>query len=329
MNKQVSVSVIVPVYNAENVIRACIESVLNQSFRELELILIDDGSTDNSGVICNEFSKKDNRVITVHQKNTGVSAARNTGINIAKGKYLSFVDSDDEMLPDFLKKGLEDLEAKTADIFIGGYIRTDHLGKSDCTLEHPFASYLSQITENDMVCLFEHNYIAPCWGKIYLKDFIGESKFDTSMKFGEDLKFNIELLTKSPYIIASENTYYEYIAADNSLTTQTDVQKCKNVVETYNILYDYGQHKNYSSKGKYYSYIDKRWQDDLLTLESMILQENSTIFSKYYRIQILCSNKKLISRLSRVQDSYVTGYAIRPLKLVLGRLVRIIKEQTK
>ena len=89
------ISIIVPVYNVEPYLNKCLDSIVNQTYKKLEIILIDDGSTDNSGLICDEYASKDNRIIVVHQKNKGLSAARNVGLNIAKGDYIAFVDSDD------------------------------------------------------------------------------------------------------------------------------------------------------------------------------------------------------------------------------------------
>ena len=89
------ISIIVPVYQAEKYISKCIESIVNQTYKNLEIILVDDGSTDRSGEICDEYGKKDNRIVVVHNKNKGVSVARNCGLDIATGDYITFVDSDD------------------------------------------------------------------------------------------------------------------------------------------------------------------------------------------------------------------------------------------
>ncbi len=89
------ISIIVPVYNVEKYLKECIESILSQTYKNIEIILIDDGSTDNSGKICDEYLKKDSRVKVIHKENGGLSDARNTGIEIASGKYIGFVDSDD------------------------------------------------------------------------------------------------------------------------------------------------------------------------------------------------------------------------------------------
>ena len=96
------ISVIVPVYNTEKYLRRCIDSILNQTYEALEVILVDDGSTDGSGAVCDEYAEKDARVRAIHQKNGGISAARNAGIDAASGQYIAFIDSDDYVTGDML-----------------------------------------------------------------------------------------------------------------------------------------------------------------------------------------------------------------------------------
>ena len=96
------ISVIVPVYNVEKYLRACLESIVNQTYRDLEIILVDDGSTDSSGIICGEYAEKDARVKVIHKENGGASSARNAGLNIAQGEYITFVDSDDTIELDMI-----------------------------------------------------------------------------------------------------------------------------------------------------------------------------------------------------------------------------------
>ena len=103
MNKQDLISVIVPVYNVENYLKRCLDSIINQTYQNIEIILIDDGSTDNSGNLCEDYKKIDNRIKVVHKTNGGLSDARNTGIKKAKGKYITFVDSDDYVEYDYVE----------------------------------------------------------------------------------------------------------------------------------------------------------------------------------------------------------------------------------
>lgn len=110
MKKRIILSVIVPVYNIEKYLRECIDSILTQDIAEMEVILVDDGSTDASGTICDEYAEKDGRVTVVHKENGGVSTARNAGLDIARGKYVTFVDSDDYLLPNTFRPNIEYME---------------------------------------------------------------------------------------------------------------------------------------------------------------------------------------------------------------------------
>lgn len=110
------ISVIVPIYNSEKYIHQCVDSLINQTYREIEIILVDDGSTDSSGLICDDYALKDPRVRVIHQRNARIAAARNAGIDIAKGDYITFIDSDDYILPDTYSSALELMNKYGADM---------------------------------------------------------------------------------------------------------------------------------------------------------------------------------------------------------------------
>lgn len=114
------VSIVIPIYNAEKFLKKCVSSVLEQSYKDFELILIDDGSSDNSSVICSEFAECDSRVIFIHQNNSGVSSARNCGLEAAKGEFIAFVDSDDYVEKDWLKLQINAMTANNADVAVCG-----------------------------------------------------------------------------------------------------------------------------------------------------------------------------------------------------------------
>lgn len=115
------VSVIVPVYNVENYIRKCLDSIISQTLKDIEIILVDDGSEDNSGKICDEYAEKDSRIIVIHQKNNGLSNARNTGLNIASGEYIGFVDSDDYIKSEMYSEMYQTAEKTDADMVLCNY----------------------------------------------------------------------------------------------------------------------------------------------------------------------------------------------------------------
>ena len=117
------ISVIIPVYNVEEYLERCIDSVIAQSYRDIEIILVDDGSVDSSGIICDKYKEKDNRIKVVHQKNSGMSGARNTGLEYACGEYVYFLDSDDIIHPECLKIHLETLLKNNADMTVAQFVR--------------------------------------------------------------------------------------------------------------------------------------------------------------------------------------------------------------
>ena len=174
------ISIIVPVYNAEKFISKCITSILEQTYKNFELILINDGSTDNSGEICNEFKSLDKRIITIHKENSGVSDTRNLGINKAKGSHLCFIDADDYIEKEFLSNLIEN---KHADLTASGYIRIDgmHFFPKKDFYDY---SHLQQVLSE----LINIPLLDTPWAKLFKKELIDKHniKFDTKLKFGED-----------------------------------------------------------------------------------------------------------------------------------------------
>ena len=122
-NPDPKISVVVPVFNVEDYLCACIESIINQSFRDLEIILVNDGSTDSSLDICNTFSARDQRITVINQKNTGLSGARNSGIKAARGEYILFVDSDDFVAANSLKVVCDAISSNKAEIYEFAFFR--------------------------------------------------------------------------------------------------------------------------------------------------------------------------------------------------------------
>jgi len=142
------ISIIIPVYNSEKYLKECIDSILSQTFLDFELVLVNDGSTDSSGKICDEYALKDSRVRVFHKENGGVSAARNTGIKAAKGKYVTFVDADDKVKPSFLMD-FNSLELE-ADFYVQGYIEwvaPDKFNSVYIIDESAFSRDLNQVIE--------------------------------------------------------------------------------------------------------------------------------------------------------------------------------------
>lgn len=183
------VSVIVPVYNAEKYLARCIDSILNQIYQNIEIILINDGSSDNSLLICKEYEKKDSRVVTFNKVNGGVSSARNLGLDNARGEYIVFVDSDDYIEP-MMISNMVGSALQGHNWILSGYIYRNALDEKI----KEFSLSTSDLAVNceEMICFLEKNW-AP-WGKLYHRDIIGDIRFDETITIAEDLKFNMEIL---------------------------------------------------------------------------------------------------------------------------------------
>lgn len=194
-------SIIVPVYNVELYLRRCIESVLTQSYHDFELILVDDGSKDNSGAICDEYAKKDNRVRVFHKENGGVSSARNVGLNEAEGEWICFVDSDDYLLPTALLNIQKTLNKVDAVLYLFDYQQND----TPCRL--PFGEKISK--EEYIKAILTYKLQTSPWAKIYRRSLLNGIQFNKDLVIGEDLLFNFE------YIMQLSNK--EYICHDNSI----------------------------------------------------------------------------------------------------------------
>ncbi|PFP29503.1 hypothetical protein COJ96_10165 [Bacillus sp. AFS073361] len=212
------ISIIVPVYKVELYIRECIDSILSQTFTDFELILINDGSPDNCGEICEEYGRRDKRVQVIHRQNGGPSSARNLGINVAKGDYLAFVDSDDTIESNMYEKmyalGLE----QEADIIACGYFEINHFSNETLKLISPLGSKSiikgKQIKEDLEALLLENKILgfASMCNKLYKRSFIIENNIliNEGIKIAEDLCFNLIALSNANKICGINEPFYRY-----------------------------------------------------------------------------------------------------------------------
>lgn len=218
------VSVIVPIYNVEKYLAKCLNSLINQTLKEIEIICVNDGSTDNSLKILENFEKNDSRIKVVSQQNMGLSGARNTGLNIATGEYIGFVDSDDWVDLEFFEKLYNVAKENSADISCAGFKRR---GKFLSTTRISYKKVKVYEDINDKILAIgipEHNYI---WNKIYLND-KWNFKFQDGRYF-EDMAISIKILHALKKMVTVPNVYYNYRRTPNSIV----FQKSKKLEEDY------------------------------------------------------------------------------------------------
>lgn len=211
MNK---ISIIIPVYNSERYLNACLDSILGQTYQNFEIILVDDGSTDNSPVLCDQYMALDKRIRVIHQDNKGVSIARNNGLDLATGDLISFIDSDDTLDEDMYELLVKLFEENHADIAHCGY---KHIVGEEVRLVHDTHKVIVQQRDEALRCLVGGQLFAGgLWNKLYKRTLIGNLKFRVDLKDNEDILFNFELFCKAKTSVFADYAKYNYIAHINS-----------------------------------------------------------------------------------------------------------------
>lgn len=212
------ITVIVPAYNAEKYLRTCLESVIGQTFTSWELIIADDGSTDSTGAIADEYAAKDGRIKVLHLTRQGVSAARNACIDAANGKYLAYVDADDLLEPDYLKALYEKSEESNADITQCSFFMDADGNKT------PDANPVDKTYEeagSAMRAFFEgsHGDIRDSvWAKLFRREAFADIRFDTGLSIYEDGYYVYQCLKKSGKAVCFGTPLYQYVQHGNSTT---------------------------------------------------------------------------------------------------------------
>lgn len=210
------VSVIVPVYNVEKYLDKCIQSILNQSFTDFELLLIDDGSTDQSGAICDAYVLQDERIRVFHKENGGVSSARNMGLDEAKGEWIAFVDSDDWIKPAFLENLIRHKDGVDIVISYSETVTNDGIYK----FEISGMGFVTNTNFHELFTKYEMTVNTTCWAKLYRKSLIeaNEIRFDNKIKMGEDTVFLYTCMLKAGKIFVLNATDYCYNDTPKSLS---------------------------------------------------------------------------------------------------------------
>ena len=211
------VSVIVPVYNSASYLRRCIDSILGQNYREMEIILVDDGSSDSSGEICDSYGRKDSRVRVIHTPNRGVSCARNTGLESSNGSFVCFVDSDD-FLEDYAVKALVDGHKRSrADLVVGGFnkVRSDKTASQ--IRDFPLDQLLTRAELEEYALAYLHNprqrqLLMSSWAKLFRSSIIRDRMvtFREELRVAEDVAFNFDYLQSVESVLFIKEIIYNH-----------------------------------------------------------------------------------------------------------------------
>lgn len=228
------ISVIVPIYNISQYIDMSIKSIMNQTYLDLEIILVDDGSTDNSGEICDQYALLDKRIKVIHKENGGLVVARKVGIENATGEYIAFVDGDDWIEPEMYAELLELCIKSNADFVESGYIST----RNDSNIKHICKEktiYLNDIEREKIIrewmnCTDTASIRSTIWSKLYRAELIRDTytRVDDLRSYGEDFINYLYLISKSKKVVVSSEMYYHYNYRQHSLSHDTTIGRLKN-----------------------------------------------------------------------------------------------------
>ncbi len=219
------ISIIVPAYNVEKFLPSCIESIIIQTFENFELILVNDGSTDSSGAICNSFAKNDNRIKVIHQENKGLVNARKSGLQASTGKYVLYIDGDDYVEIDFCEKLIKETYDFDADIVIGGYIR-NYRGRM-ITVKNilPVGKYENESIQkiwDKMIFtgdFFSHGISTYSWGKLFKREILEpiQMSIPDIITIGEDAACVYPFIAKTNKLVITSASNYHYVQHQSSM----------------------------------------------------------------------------------------------------------------
>lgn len=269
------ISIIVPIYNVEEFLDRCIESLVNQTYKNLEIILVDDESPDNSPAICDKWAALDSRIVVIHKKNEGVAVARNTGLSKATGDYIGFVDGDDYCFKNMYEHLMHNAIENDADISMCDYYESDtqvdDVDNANCTTE-----LVDYDTAMKSVCMGDYMY-GVLWNKIYKAELVKNLEMP-SLKCSQDLPYNYFAFKKAEKIVFSSEKQYFYRVRTTSTTKSKFGYGALDAVKAREIILKNEQNDEYEA------YATKSYINSCFTALSGIIS-NQSCLDKYDEIR--------------------------------------------
>lgn len=309
------ISIIVPVYNSEKTLQRCIESLLMQTYSDIEILLVIDGATDSSLDIGKAYEKKDSRVKVIQKENEGVSKARNLGLSFAKGEYIQFVDSDDYIEGNMCEKLIQSVDKTKAQMALCGF---HHLFLNRDIKKVPLkGGYVLKESTDVFLSLYESGYLNMPWNKLFKRELI-QRDFDASLSLGEDLLFNLNYMNEIDKITVIDEPLYYYIQKNGQDTLSSKkredkyeiaVRICEAVKESYlNLLKAAGLTEDKVQIEAGYQVIHKRLILEFLDeIEGMAYDKTMTKIQKLNTIEKYMKDSYIRSankRIGKLQIDY-------------------------
>lgn len=325
-NENMLISIVIPVYNVEKYLKTCIESVLDQTYRDIEIILVDDGSTDSSGSICDEYAKKDSRITVIHKKNRGLGLARNSGMELVKGSFVTFLDSDDYISSTNIQELAEIVEKEGADTVLGGFSRVDVDGNVLAKEAYDFKIYSDKEVQSNFFPRLmgssptHKDSIRPSvWNSMYSMDIIRKNNilFKSEREYAaEDIVFDIEYYRYAQKVVTISTASYNYRVTPGSLTQKYRPDRFDKSVFLYKYIFarlkELGYSGNASVRAARQLFVYTR-----MAIKQEVICRDRKFSEKYKQIRRIINDKFL--------RSVISNYPVEKLSLQPKVFLYLIK----
>lgn len=280
----IKLSIIVPVYNVEKYLERCLNSLINQTLKEIEIICVNDGSTDNSLQILEKFAGQDKRIRIINQKNKGLSGARNTGIKLVQGEYFGFLDSDDWVDLDYFEKLYKRAKECDADISLGDFIRK---GKFKHKIRLKLNKEEEFVGDNDKFYGSQFYHFPCVWNKIYRTKKFNDLRFIEGIYF-EDGPYTIQALHRANKIVTCCDTYLYYFVNPNSIVRTLNKKKEQDMYNSSKFILNYiRDNMQIQDKGIYYeTFVQKLWRIKLYSIVENLYYKRYYVHLLFWKILI-------------------------------------------
>ncbi|WP_349763500.1 glycosyltransferase [Fusobacterium sp. SYSU M8D902] len=332
MQNEVLVSIIVPIYNSEKWLKFCLDSILTQNYKNFELILINDGSKDSSGIICDNYAKRDSRIKVYHKKNEGVSAARNDGIKYSQGKYIQFLDSDD-IIKFQMTKGLVELaERENADIVMCDFEILNEIEISNYIFQPILGVKIGKMNKLEAMknILRIDGYQGFLWNKLLKKELLNmnkEIRFDNGISICEDLLFCCKYLSQANKIVYTSEKLYGYVQHENSLSHKIDKKILTSIEANRQIAIIYDKFFLPEGRSRYiYSIVNlfTMINFDVIKNKKKYLEKEIKEKKNWFKPK-LHTRKECFVYYFLIMNPYLCGY----IYIILKKIYKVIKNKQK
>lgn len=302
------ISIIVPVYNVEEYLAECLESIINQTYKNLEIILIDDGSTDKSGAICDEYSQRDSRIKVIHQENKGIGATRNVGLSHVTGEYIGWVDSDDIIDKNMYEVLMKNMIKENASISCCKHVEIK--GKYE-KVKYINNDNLEVVTGNQVINLIRGPITCYLWEKLYKREMFEDICF-ANQKVGEDFVILVDMLCNNPKVVITDACYYYYRIREGSSFNNNDIEGRKNLLKSDLLAVKAIKKKKYD---------DEKWMNYKMLLSNLVIysqvKQISSKEAKQFIKEVRKNILKLLFKLPRQMNKNEKKECIYALAVVL------------